>query len=895
MEEVGCGVPVDRENGKFVEEVGLGFAQLGVTGPSVTEAGGFFVELVVTWAAPISLVVGVSRAPHAQESRRIDVVADPASACDVVADVIDGLLKYFPFLVGDGDAADAEVLLPHVLNGLGNRFVLLGGVDHDLEGRDVGTRDVAREGEVFPGFSDIEANEFRRFVTGVGGRGESRGGLLAAHRDVFDDGFAVDGVGESFAEVLVVQGSFRDVAAEEVGAGVDVDVGDVGVFFLVVVDEAGGNDVGLVEEAVSEGAFFGEVVVEGVEGDAVELDLVGVPVVRVAGDSDGGVDAPGVEFEGTVADVVAGALPFTELLGPAAEFFDGGAVDGIPGGVLDDVWKEGGRVFEGADERVVVGRFDAHLFEVGDFALVELFSILEEVEHGGVGTRHFRIENAVVGVDEVVGGDGVAVGPFGGLAEMEGPFGEVVVGIPALGDARVVDGVVGGVVGDEAFVEGAQNVAVADGLDDVRVEGFRFAAVAEEEDFVASRPSGAVLALAGGEEGRGQGDDCDEAVWNHGRGLVEWGDFFNENPGFVAGKRLKGGHFESIVPSESVPGFFMRDYFIQRLLLTVPTLLGITLIIFFITRFVPGGPMEQAIAQARAAALDGGGGGGASQEMALSEDQLDQLREYYGFDKPWYVAYTVWLGNVFTGDFGRSYIYHEPVVDVIKQRLPVSAFYGVVTLILTYLVCIPLGIFKAVKHNSAMDNVTSVLVFVGYAVPGYVLGAILVVFLSAKLEWFPIGGFVSYGFEDLSFNGKILDLLHHSALPLVCYLIGSFAFVTFLMKNHLMENLATDYIRTAVAKGISFKDAIVKHALRNSMIPIATNFGHQVSVLIMGSFLIETIFDIDGFGLLGFKSVIDRDYPVVMGVVLLGAVLMLLGDILSDILVALVDPRVRFK
>jgi len=339
----------------------------------------------------------------------------------------------------------------------------------------------------------------------------------------------------------------------------------------------------------------------------------------------------------------------------------------------------------------------------------------------------------------------------------------------------------------------------------------------------------------------------------------------------------------------------MRDYFIRRLLLIPPTLFGITLIVFFITRFVPGGPMEQAIANATAVAMQSGSGGGAGQEMALSEDQLNQLKEYYGFDKPWYIAYVAWLGNVLTGDFGRSYIYHEPVVDVISQRLPISMYYGLVTLVLTYAICIPLGVFKAVRHNSIMDNLTSVLVFIGYAIPGYVLGAILVVFLAARLEWFPVGGFVSFDFDDLSFWGKALDLLHHSALPLVCYLIGSFAFVTFLMKNHLMDNLAADYVRTAIAKGITFKDAVRKHALRNSLIPIATNLGHQVSFLIMGSFLIEKIFDIDGFGLLGFTSVLNRDYPVVMGVLFLGAILMLLGNILSDILVAMVDPRVRFK
>ena len=337
----------------------------------------------------------------------------------------------------------------------------------------------------------------------------------------------------------------------------------------------------------------------------------------------------------------------------------------------------------------------------------------------------------------------------------------------------------------------------------------------------------------------------------------------------------------------------MRDYFIRRFLLIPPTLLGVTLIVFFITRFVPGGPMEQAIANARAAAVDGGGGVG--QEMALSEEQLQQLKEYYGFDKPWYIAYANWLGDLAQGDLGYSFIFHEPVLDVIAERIPISAFYGIMTLLITYMVCIPLGIIKAVRHNTLFDNTTSVFVFIGYAIPNYVLGMLLLVFLGRKLSWFPMSGFTSLNFDELSLGGKILDIAHHAALPLACYLIGSFAFVTFLMKNHLMDNLAADYIRTAVAKGVKFSKAVTGHAFRNSLIPIATNLGHQITILIAGSFLIETIFDIDGFGLLGFKSVTDRDYPVVMGILVLSATLMLLGNILSDILVALVDPRVRFR
>ena len=339
----------------------------------------------------------------------------------------------------------------------------------------------------------------------------------------------------------------------------------------------------------------------------------------------------------------------------------------------------------------------------------------------------------------------------------------------------------------------------------------------------------------------------------------------------------------------------MRDYFIRRFLLIPPTLLGVTIIVFAITRLVPGGPLERAIMESQQFSNSGAVSQMAGADMALSEAQLKKLQEYYGFDKPVLESYLDWLGKVVQGDLGSSYRYNEPVWDVIRDRFPVSLYYGLVTLVITYIVCIPLGVLKAIKHKTVVDNVSSILIFVGYAIPGYALGSLLLLYFSVRLEWFPMGGFVSLSFEEKDVIGKTMDLINHSILPLICYLIGSFALVTLLLKNHLMDNLASDYIRTAIAKGVSFRQAVTRHAMRNSMIPIATTFGQNIVLLVSGSFLIETIFDIDGFGLLGLTAILDRDYPVVMGVVLLASFLLLIGNIISDILVALVDPRIRFQ
>ena len=466
------------------------------------------------------------------------------------------------------------------------------------------------------------------------------------------------------------------------------------------------------------------------------------------------------------------------------------------------------------------------------------------------------------------------------------------------------------------------------------------------------------------------------------------------------------------------------------MLLIPPTLLGISVLVFAITRLAPGGPLEQAMMQMQQVSQDGGGGQGMGSDQALSQEQLEQMKRLYGFDKPHWEAYLIWLGvmpretefrqvrfsnfekqlseririptfhlsdldwnedgylqrdevpahissyikfdsidqnkdgeidsleaakanewiegarekviirredqgkvflvnddellgnwsirlreqqegsqnappivelfmtryeGVMQGNFGQSTRYGESVLQVIAERLPVSTYFGLLSFFITYLICIPLGVFKAVRHKQLSDDLTSILIFVGYAVPGYALGSLSLLFLSVNLDFLPMGGLVSDGFEELGTWHQFLDLVAHTVQPLCCYLIGGFAFVTMLMKNHLMDNLSADYVRTAMAKGVSFKNAVRKHALRNSLVPLATNVGHQVTLFVTGSFLIETIFDIDGFGLLGFNSVIDRDYPVVMGILTLSATLMLLGNILSDALVALVDPRVRFE
>ena len=345
----------------------------------------------------------------------------------------------------------------------------------------------------------------------------------------------------------------------------------------------------------------------------------------------------------------------------------------------------------------------------------------------------------------------------------------------------------------------------------------------------------------------------------------------------------------------------LRTYIIRRVLLMVPTFLGITLFTFVLCQFVPGGPIDQMrmrMAGATAGAGEVNSGGhmtGTQGAMSLPPEQLKLLEKYYGFDKPIPLRYATWLWNILKLDLGMSYRYTQPVITIIADRLPVSVYYGFITTVFTYLICIPLGIVKAIKHRTAIDNATSLLIFAGYAVPGYALGAVLIVLFAVKKEWFPLGGFHSEGFAAFSTWQKTIDVMHHSVLPLICYLIGSFAVMTMLMKNSLMENMGADYVKTALAKGLTWPRAVFGHAARNSLIPLATSFGNNIGLILVGSVLIETVFNIPGIGKLLITAIEARDYPIVLGMTVISAVLMLLGNLLSDICVAFVDPRVRFE
>ena len=344
----------------------------------------------------------------------------------------------------------------------------------------------------------------------------------------------------------------------------------------------------------------------------------------------------------------------------------------------------------------------------------------------------------------------------------------------------------------------------------------------------------------------------------------------------------------------------MTGYFIRRLLLVIPTFIGITLAVFVITHFVPGGPVERQIMRYRMAAMTEGGaagGGGGQLSVQLPEDAIEEIRRFYGFDKPVHIRYLEWLGNVVRLDLGNSYIYQEPVWDVIKSRFPVSIFLGLTGFLLSYLVCVPLGVLKAVKHRSRFDFISSFIVFLGYSVPGWALGTALLVLFGGGSFWnvFPLGGFRPSDWEYLSFGQKITGQIEHMFLPVLCYMVGSFATLTILTKNSLLENLGQDYVRTAFAKGLPERRVIFVHALRNSLIPIATGLGHVFSLVLAGSFLIERVFNIDGMGYLGYTSILQRDYPVALGILVIGSLLMLIGNILSDIIYAAVDPRIRFK
>jgi microcin C transport system permease protein len=343
----------------------------------------------------------------------------------------------------------------------------------------------------------------------------------------------------------------------------------------------------------------------------------------------------------------------------------------------------------------------------------------------------------------------------------------------------------------------------------------------------------------------------------------------------------------------------MFIYLIRRLFLIIPTFIGITLVSFLIINIAPGGPIEQKLQQMRFGSQGGSSAGAANSRgnTIVSEEVLDALKKQYGFDKPVHERYWIWLKNIAHLDFGNSFTYDEPVIDVIISKFPVSLQFGIASLLLTYIVCVPLGIMKALKAGTVFDSVSGIFLYVTYSVPPLILGIFLITFFAggSYFNWFPVGMVKSDDYDALTFGGKIFDRLQHFVLPLTCYMIGGFTELTMLTRNSMLDVIKSDYVRTARAKGLSETKVNYKHALRNALIPVATGLGGFLSVFLAGSLIIETVFNLDGIGLLSYQSVMARDYNVIMGIIFLSAVTLMLGRLLSDIIYVVIDPRIDFQ
>ena len=344
----------------------------------------------------------------------------------------------------------------------------------------------------------------------------------------------------------------------------------------------------------------------------------------------------------------------------------------------------------------------------------------------------------------------------------------------------------------------------------------------------------------------------------------------------------------------------MASYILKRLLLMIPTLFGVLLLTFAVIQFVPGGPVEQMVAQLqgrdsggeRAAASSGAGYRG---RQGIDEAQIAQIRRLYGFDKPPAERFLHMLGQFARFDLGQSFYQHKDVWELVKEKLPVSISLGLWTFFISYLVAVPLGVAKAVRAGSRFDFVTTLLVLVGYAIPGFVLGVALLVIFGGQLQWFPLRGLTSSNWGELSLLGKITDYLWHIALPVTAMVFGSFAVTAMLTKNAFLEEIRKQYVLTARAKGLDERRVLWKHVFRNALIPIITGFPAAfIGAFFTGSLLIETLFSLDGLGLLSYESVIRRDYPVVLGTLYLFTLIGLVTKLISDLSYVLVDPRVKF-
>lgn len=338
----------------------------------------------------------------------------------------------------------------------------------------------------------------------------------------------------------------------------------------------------------------------------------------------------------------------------------------------------------------------------------------------------------------------------------------------------------------------------------------------------------------------------------------------------------------------------MVTYIIRRILLMIPTLFGITLLSFVIINLAPGSPVDQKLQQLRMGGENNKASGVA--ERGVSQEVIDALNRQYGFDKPLHERYLIWMKNLVHLNFGDSFKYEEPVTNVILSKMPVSLLFGITAMLLSYLVCIPLGVIKAIRAGSSFDLLSSFVLFVLYSIPALIAGILLRTFLAGQSFYpiFPLGNLVSDNYAELSLWGALWDRVLHAVLPLICYMVGSFTFLTIMMQNSMLDIVKLDYVRTARAKGVPEKLVYLKHALRNALIPIVTGMGGILSVMFAGSIIVETIFSLDGMGLLSITSANARDYNVLMGLIFFQSVLFLFGRLLTDVLYVVVDPRIDF-
>ena len=340
----------------------------------------------------------------------------------------------------------------------------------------------------------------------------------------------------------------------------------------------------------------------------------------------------------------------------------------------------------------------------------------------------------------------------------------------------------------------------------------------------------------------------------------------------------------------------MLVYILKRLLLMVPTLFGVLLLTFVVVQYVPGGPVEQYLAEAKAGAGMGAEGGvGYRGGQGVDPQRIAQIKALYGFDKPAHERFFQMLGQFARFDLGTSFFQNKAVSTLIWEKLPVSISLGLWTFFISYLIAVPLGVAKAVRAGSRFDLVTTLLVLVGYAIPGFVLGVALLVIFGGQLQWFPLRGLTSSNWEELGWGARIVDYLWHITLPVTAMVLGSFAVTAMLTKNAFLEEIRKQYVLTARAKGLGERQVLWGHVMRNALIPIITGFPAAfIGAFFTGSLLIETLYSLDGLGLLSYESVIRRDYPVVLGTLYLFTLIGLVTKLVSDLSYVWVDPRVKF-